>query len=124
MRRGACLLALQQTGRLAVMALGLYLPVYLGRADHAWRERSDARSCERPPSEYLDEIFFDSLVYTPHALRRLIDTVGSGQVLLGSDYPFDMGVTDPLDRLTAAGLSPHQQDRVAGGNAARLGLIP
>lgn len=112
--------------RLRILAAhgGGYLPVCAGRADHAWGERSDARTCERPPSEYLTEIFFDSLVYTPHALRRLVDTVGSSQVILGSDYPYDMGVTDPLHRLTAAGLSPHQRDKVAGGNAIRLGLIP
>ncbi|MFJ6572259.1 amidohydrolase family protein [Streptomyces sp. NPDC091292] len=112
--------------RLRILAAhgGGYLPVYMGRAEHAWRERADARTCERPPSAYLSEIFFDSLVYTPHALRHLVDTVGAGQVLLGSDYPYDMGVTDPPARLTAAGLSPEQRDSVAGGNAARLGLIP
>ncbi|MFE2040867.1 amidohydrolase family protein [Streptomyces sp. NPDC059477] len=118
--------ALDRHPRLRILAAhgGGYLPVHLGRAEHAWRERPEARTCARPPGEYVREIFFDSLVYTPHALRHLVDTVGADQVLLGSDYPYDMGVTDPLDRLTAAGLSPGQRDRVAGGNAARLGLIP
>ncbi|MET8828055.1 amidohydrolase family protein [Streptomyces sp. NPDC004610] len=112
--------------RLRILAAhgGGYLPVYLGRTEHAWRARPEARTCERPPGEYLREIYFDSLVYTPYALRHLVATVGAGQILLGSDYPFDMGVTDPRARLTAAGLSPHERDSVAGGNAARLGLIP
>ncbi|WP_394816204.1 amidohydrolase family protein [Streptomyces mooreae] len=67
-------------------------------------------------------MFFDSLVYTPQALRHLIDTVGPSQVLLGSDYPYDMGVANPLDRLIATGLGAHRQGLIAGGNAARLEL--
>ncbi|MFE3883236.1 amidohydrolase family protein [Streptomyces lydicus] len=110
--------------RLRILAAhgGGYLPAHPGRGDHAWSERPDAHSCERLPSEYLKSIFFDSLVYTPQALRHLIDTVGPGQVLLGSDYPYDMGVTDPLDRLIATGLGAHHRDLVAGANAARLEL--
>lgn len=103
---------------------GGYLPTYLGRSDHAWRVRSDAGGCRDLPSSYLRRIWFDSLVHTPDALRRLVDTVGADRVLLGSDYPFDMGVTDPLQRLADAALPPDQSAAVAGGNAAALGLTP
>ena len=101
---------------------GGYLPYYLGRSDHAWHERPDAHTCAQPPSSYLRRIWFDSLVYTPAALRALVDAVGADRVLLGSDYPFDMGVTDPVDRLEAAGLDAATVAGIAGGNAARLGL--
>ncbi|MCZ4585972.1 amidohydrolase family protein [Rhodococcus opacus] len=103
---------------------GGYLPTYLGRSDHAWQVRSDARTCERPPSDYARELFYDSLVYTGQGLRHLVEIAGAGQVLLGTDYPFDMGVTDPVQRLDAAGLDPADRDLVAAGNAARLGLLP
>lgn len=103
---------------------GGYLPTYLGRSDHAWQARPDAHTCAQPPSSYLRRIWFDSLVYTPAGLRALVDAVGTDRVLLGSDYPFDMGVTDPVDRLEAAGLDPAAVAAVAGGNAARLGLAP
>lgn len=99
---------------------GGYLPTYLGRSDHAWTVRPEARRCAEPPSAYLRRIWFDSLVYTPEALRHLVEAVGAEQVLLGSDYPFDMGVEDPVDRLRAAGLSPADEAAVRGANAARL----
>ena len=102
---------------------GGYLPAYLGRSDHAWRERSDAHTCERLPSAYMSSIFVDSLVYSAQALRGLVAIVGPDRVLLGTDFPFDMGVADPLGRLDAAGLTPHDRALVAGRNAQRLNLV-
>ena len=99
---------------------GGYLPTYTGRSDHAWRVRPESRRSLHPPSHYLRRIWFDSLVYTPQALRALVEAVGASQVVLGSDYPFDMGVEDPVERLRAAGLSPADELTVRGGNAARL----
>ncbi|MFA9430190.1 amidohydrolase family protein [Egicoccus sp. AB-alg2] len=103
---------------------GGYLPTYLGRSDHGWQVRPDARTCEKPPSHYLRQIYFDSLVHTPDALRSLVAVVGAEHVLLGSDYPFDMGVENPVDRLVEAGLSDADVQRIASGNARDLGLLP
>jgi aminocarboxymuconate-semialdehyde decarboxylase len=99
---------------------GGYFPHYLGRADHAYEVRPESRTMARRPSDYLDRLHFDALVYTADALTRLISVAGAGHVLLGTDYPFDMGVVDPLQRLDAIGLSPDDRAAVAGGNAARL----
>ena len=63
-------------------------------------------------------------MYTPTGLRVLVDAAGADRVLLGSDYPFDMGVSDPVDRLEVAGLDAATVAAIAGGNAARLGLAP
>ncbi|MFF4255245.1 amidohydrolase family protein [Streptomyces sp. NPDC001663] len=106
---------------------GGYLPTYIGRSDHAWRVREDARDCAEPPSSYLRRMWFDALVYTPRALRHLVEEVGADRVVLGTDHPFDMGVDDPLARLDAAGLAPADRAAVAGGNALDLllkGRIP
>ena len=99
---------------------GGYLPFYLGLPDHAWQVRPDAHTCEHPPSSYLRRLWFDSLLYTPAGLRSLVDAAGADRVLLGSDYPFDMGVGNPVDRLEAAGLDPDAVRAIAGGNAAAL----
>ncbi len=104
---------------------GGYLPSYIVRADHAWSARQDARTTTRPPSELVRQTFTDSLVYTPGQLRHLVAVMGPGQVTLGSDYPFDMGVDDPVDRLTAAGFDDATVTAIRGGNAARLlGPLP
>ncbi|WP_030182995.1 amidohydrolase family protein [Streptomyces violaceorubidus] len=100
---------------------GGYLPTHIGRADHAWSARSDAGAgCAHPPSSYLKRLYFDSLVHDPHVLRELVRVAGADRVLLGSDFPFDMGAEDPVGALRAARLSEADLDAVRGRNAAAL----
>jgi aminocarboxymuconate-semialdehyde decarboxylase len=99
---------------------GGYLPTAMGRSDHAWRVRPDARRCAHEPSSYLSMLHFDTVVHDATALRHLIEAAGSSQVLLGSDYPFDMGVDDPVGFVRAAGLAPDVVEQVMRGNAAAV----
>ncbi|MFI0165659.1 amidohydrolase family protein [Streptomyces sp. NPDC017095] len=100
---------------------GGYLPTHIGRSDHAWSARSDAgASCAHPPSSYLRRLYFDSLVHDPQVLRELVRVAGADRVLLGSDFPFDMGTEDPVGALRAARLSDSDFHAVRGGNAAAL----
>ncbi|MFS0691194.1 amidohydrolase family protein [Streptomyces nitrosporeus] len=100
---------------------GGYLPTHIGRSDHAWSARSDAGAgCAQLPSSYLKRLYFDSLVHDPHVLRELVRVAGADRVLLGSDYPFDMGADDPVAALRAARLSEDDLDAVRGRNASAL----
>ncbi|MFF9135070.1 amidohydrolase family protein [Streptomyces sp. NPDC014806] len=100
---------------------GGYLPTHIGRSDHAWSARSDAGAgCAHPPSSYLKRLYFDSLVHDPHVLRELVRVAGADRVLLGSDFPFDMGAEDPVGALRAARLPDHAFHAVSGGNASAL----
>ncbi|GGN64452.1 amidohydrolase [Streptomyces albiflavescens] len=100
---------------------GGYLPTHIGRSDHAWSARADVGAgCAHLPSSYLKRLYFDSLVHDPYVLRELIRAVGADRVLLGSDFPFDMGTEDPLGALRAARLSDADFHAVQGGNAAAL----
>ncbi|MDX6344522.1 MAG: aminocarboxymuconate-semialdehyde decarboxylase [Trebonia sp.] len=99
---------------------GGFLPTYIGRSDHAWSQRPDARGCAGPPSSYLRRIWYDALVYTPQALRHLVEVAGADKVVLGTDYPFDMGVTDPVERAAAAALPAADLTAILSGNAAAL----
>ncbi|MBU8547680.1 amidohydrolase family protein [Streptomyces rochei] len=100
---------------------GGYLPTHIGRSDHAWSARSDAGAgCVHPPSSYLRRLYFDSLVHDPHVLRELVRVAGADRVLLGSDFPFDMGTEDPVAALRAARLPDADFHAVRGGNAAAL----
>jgi predicted TIM-barrel fold metal-dependent hydrolase len=99
---------------------GGYLPTYIGRSDHAWHHRPDARGCAEPPSHYLRRMWFDALVYTPNALEHLVQVVGADRVVLGTDYPFDMGITDPIQRLNATNLSEAVRTAISSDNAWQL----
>jgi aminocarboxymuconate-semialdehyde decarboxylase len=101
---------------------GGYLPSFLGRSDHAWTVRPEAHDCANLPSSYLKSLYFDSLVHTDDALRCLVATAGADRVLLGSDYPFDMGVADPVERLRSAALGAADTEAIASGNALKLGI--
>ncbi|MER6987570.1 amidohydrolase family protein [Saccharopolyspora hirsuta] len=103
---------------------GGYLPGHIGRSDHAWRARPDARRCAEPPSSYLRRIWFDSLVHDAVSLRALVDAAGADRVLLGSDHPFDMGAPDPVELLAASGLPADVQRMIRSVNARELGLAP
>jgi aminocarboxymuconate-semialdehyde decarboxylase len=61
------------------------------------------------------------MVFDPEMLGTLIGRWGADRVLLGTDYPYDMGETDPLGLLgRVKGLDDTERTLIAGGNAARL----
>jgi aminocarboxymuconate-semialdehyde decarboxylase len=100
---------------------GGYLAFYPARTDHAFRHRPELRGhIDRLPSEYLSNLYFDTAVFEPEMVRQLVDRFGAEHVLLGTDYPFDMGLTDPLGLLFDTGLPAERQQLIAGGNALRL----
>ncbi|WP_341955477.1 amidohydrolase family protein [Microbacterium sp. LWH13-1.2] len=89
-------------------------PSLLGRWDHAWHARSDVSAdSQRPPSEGFPRLFFDTVTHDEDALSLLTAKAGVGQVLLGSDYPFDMADSEPLTHALERGMSAHELERAA-----------
>jgi aminocarboxymuconate-semialdehyde decarboxylase len=103
---------------------GGYLPTFLGRTDHAWTVRQDSHSCSRLPSSYMSQLYFDTCVHTPAALTALLAAVDPTHVVMGSDYPFDMGVDDPVDRLIDSGIDEDLVYAIAVDNPRQLRLVP
>ena len=100
---------------------GGYLASYSGRIDHAWGARSDVRGdLPHAPTTYLKRVFFDTVVFTPHQLRALVETFGAQQILMGTDYPYDMAESDPIGHVMSAGLDEASAAAIAGGNAKKL----
>lgn len=97
-------------------------PFIRGRWDHGWQVRPEGRAnIDRPPSDYFRLLCFDSLVHSVPALNYLVETVGTGRVMMGSDYPFDMGDKNPANDIAALPhLSDDQKEMIFGGNAAVL----
>ena len=79
-----------------------------------------SRSARCRPS-YLKRLYFDSLVYTHPQLEYLVRQYGADHVLMGTDYPADMGEIDPIGFIEGApGLSAEERAAILGLNAARL----
>ena len=101
---------------------GGYLPAYAARMDHAYHARRDVREgLPNPPTSYLRRFYFDTMVFDPDQLGFLIGKYGADHILLGTDYPYDMGEEDPLGLVgRVTGLSEQDTVAITGGNAARL----
>jgi aminocarboxymuconate-semialdehyde decarboxylase len=91
---------------------GSFLPL-LARIDHGFRVRPEARvKIERAPSSYLDRLYFDSITHDPEIIQFMCRRVGSDHVMLGSDYPFDMGVEAPVELIDESSLSESDRANV------------
>jgi aminocarboxymuconate-semialdehyde decarboxylase len=76
---------------------------------------------KRPPSSYLEKFYFDTITFDAEMLKHLIDRFGADHVVLGTDYPYDMGEEDPLGLIAQVKKLPRaDRDLIQGGNAARL----
>jgi aminocarboxymuconate-semialdehyde decarboxylase len=79
---------------------GGFAPYYIGRFDHAWKVRPEVRALTpQPPSAYLRRLWYDTCVFRSDQVETLVRLVGAERVMLGSDYPFDMGDPAPLSAL-------------------------
>ena len=114
---------LERYPRLKILAVhgGGYLPFYMDRMDHAFEYRTDVGDLlPRPPSTYLKQLYFDSVVFGD-GLDYLVSRVGAEHVLMGTDYPYDMGERDPVGRVgRIANASRGEKEQIAGLNAATL----
>ena len=101
---------------------GGFAAAYSGRMDHAHGMRPDARTAiTKKPTSYLKKLYFDTIVFTHHQLEYLTALYGSDHILLGTDYPFDMALPDPVGFVSSAKkLSPADKACILGGNAAKL----
>lgn len=107
--------------RWVVVHGGGYTPFYTARLDHGWHVRPEARvNIDQPPSHYLERVYFDTMVFSPRELTHLLEFAGARHVLLGTDYPFDMGEADPLALTGRVDLTDDERALVRGGNAARV----
>lgn len=92
-----------------------------GRLRHAHTFQPQARErLEDPPDASLRRLHYDTVAHDTDLLRALVAYAGADHVLLGSDHPFDMGTTRPVEEVRELGLSPDDEAAVLGGNAERL----
>jgi aminocarboxymuconate-semialdehyde decarboxylase len=107
---------------------GGYLPSYAARSDYALRihpEMDTGVKLQKQPSEYLRQLYFDTLIFTSEALRHLAAEVGVSQLMLGTDHPYPWQ-PDSVDHiLHAEGFSNEDRTAMLGATAANLlGIAP
>jgi aminocarboxymuconate-semialdehyde decarboxylase len=100
---------------------GGFLPSYSGRMDACLIAFPSAcKPVKKEPSEYLKQLYFDSIVVTGEGLRHLVATAGVSQVLLGTDFPTDWNSKGVDHILGTSSLSDADKKAILGGNAAKL----
>jgi aminocarboxymuconate-semialdehyde decarboxylase len=101
---------------------GGYLPSYSGRSDALCGRGNgtDCKSLKKKPSEYFkDQLYVDSMIFREEGLRHLVAEVGSGQIVYGTDYPYDWPVGVDFI-LNAPFLNNSQKEAILGGTLVRM----
>ena len=108
--------------KLCLVHGGGFTPFQIGRLDKGYEMKPGlaAQHISKPPKEYLKQLYLDTVVHDPAALRYIVDLMGADHVLLGTDYPFEMGEADPVRFVRSAGLDVETETAILSGNAARL----
>jgi aminocarboxymuconate-semialdehyde decarboxylase len=101
---------------------GGYLPAYADRSDHGCITFPEqcTKTLKKHPTEYLKQIYFDSLIFSGEALRHLIAVAGASQIMLGTDFPYPWTTTSVDHVLNTSGLSDSERIAILGVNAAKL----
>ncbi len=78
-------------------------PYLFGRWDKAWQVRPEAKfDSSRKPTDYLDNIYCDTLTHNPPTVSYLVEVMGERTVVLGTDLPFDVEDDDPRGHVRRA----------------------
>lgn len=94
----------------------------IARMDHGHAVRAETQGIAKLPSDYLKDMYFDSLVHGHRTLDHIIDLAGLDRIVLGSDYPADMGEPNPVEFIRShPNLSQGEQWKILSENL--IGLL-
>jgi aminocarboxymuconate-semialdehyde decarboxylase len=100
---------------------GGFVPYQAGRFIHGWHVREEPkRRLAEPPTQSLKRFYFDTIVHSKEVLAFLVGNAGAERVLLGSDYPFDMGMPHGVSQVRSLSISATDQAAILGGRARAL----
>lgn len=102
---------------------GGFLPYQAGRLDRAFLAKPEiaGRNLTRKPSDWLRQMYFDTVTHDAGALAYLASFAGCDHMVMGTDYPFEMGDAHPVATVSAIpGLSDTERSQILGGTARRL----
>jgi aminocarboxymuconate-semialdehyde decarboxylase len=106
--------------RLCLSHGGGLLALNIWRLDHSYSLRADLKKViPQKPSEYLKQLYFDTIVHSVAALQYLVKVVGADRVVVGTDYPMAMGDFESVIKVKQLDLADDEREKILGGNAAR-----
>src|SRR4029434_7790615 len=112
--------------KLALLHGGGYVPYHLGRLDQGMTgaSGSSAIPAKQPPSKYLNNLYFDNLVYRVETVEYLKRMVGADHIMVGTDYPFDLGDWMAAEKIQQMSCTEAEREAMLHGNARKLLRIP
>lgn len=99
---------------------GGYLVFAVSRFDHGYKVRSELKHLKQAPSEFLKKFYYDTIVHDADTLKFILEKVGHERVLMGTDYPFDMGDLAPVENIKGFNLKACVERSILGNNASEL----
>ena len=99
---------------------GGVLPNLIGRLDHGWKVIPEAKKCVQTPSAYLRRFTYDMIAHSKPLMEYVISQVGVDRIMLGSDYCFDVGYSEPVQVVEELRLNSAQRQMILGGTAAKI----
>jgi aminocarboxymuconate-semialdehyde decarboxylase len=102
---------------------GGFVPFQIGRMERGFEaaSRLTREKISTPPSELFLRLYYDTVLHNPKALGFLVDQVGAERVMMGSDYPFEMGDPEPVKTVESIpGIDDSQRDMILGGNFSSI----
>jgi aminocarboxymuconate-semialdehyde decarboxylase len=108
--------------KLALLHGGGFFPYHLGRFDSGFTSGSAGgrMPAKQPPSKYLKNLYFDNLVYRVETVEYLMRMVGAEHVMVGTDYPFDLGDWNAAEKIQSMNCTASEREAMLHGNARRL----
>src|SRR5262252_1274767 len=122
----ACLVfggVLERHPKLKVLLVhgGGFLPYQAGRWVHGWHVRGEPKvNVKQSPQPWIDRFYYDTILHARPQLEFLVSSVGSSRVLLGSDYPYDMGTGECVRQVKALAIGAADKAKVLCDNAGAL----
>jgi aminocarboxymuconate-semialdehyde decarboxylase len=100
---------------------GGFTPYQAGRWVHGWHVRPEPKvNVKESPQKWIDRFYYDSILHAKPQLEFLVDSVGPGRVMLGSDYPYDMGTFECVRQVKALSIKDSDKAKVLESNALAL----
>jgi aminocarboxymuconate-semialdehyde decarboxylase len=100
---------------------GGFAPYQAGRWQHGWHVRDEPQAkLKEPPEASIRRLYFDTILHGKPALEFLVATFGASHVLLGSDYPYDMGTLECARQVRALSIPEADRAVILGGRAREL----